>query len=346
MEKVGKILTAGLDKKKKRRKIIIIVITIILIIVIAFIGVLFGVGNYLVDFAVKRNENFNVNLDPSNDVEHEKTEGEKIIETNRENFKAYTSTWLDNVEIEPVEIQSQDDLTLKGNIYYADESSHDWALLLHGYRDSSASMRNFAAVYNQELNINCLLPDMRACGDSEGTYLGMGYLDSRDALGWIDLIVELDPEANIFISGVSMGGATTMMISGLELPDNVKCFIEDCGYTSVWDIFAHELDYLFHLPTFPVLDTASLICSLKASYSFKEASSLERLAVSTKPMMFIHGEDDSFVPFEMLDKVYEAKKVGEKIKLVIEDAGHAEAYLREPETYFSNTFNFLNTYLK
>lgn len=333
------------DKRKKKvKKIIIIVLTVVLILIIAFIGVLFGVGNYLVDFAVKRNDDFNVNLDPSNDGEHTQTEGEKIIEENREAFKAYTDSWLEKVDTEQVSI-TNDDLKLKGNIYYSDETSHDWALLLHGYRDSSASMRNFAAVYNQELNINCLLPDMRACGESEGTYLGMGYLDSLDVVKWVDLIVEKDPEANIFISGVSMGGATTMMVSGLELKDNVKCFIEDCGYTSVWDIFAHELDFLFGLPTFPVLDVASSVCDMKASYSFKEASSLKRLAKSTEPMLFIHGENDSFVPFEMLDKVYAAKTQGEKEKLVIKDAGHAEAYLRDPQTYFSTAFDFLNKYL-
>ena len=62
-------------------------------------------------------------------------------------------------------------------------------------------------------------------------------------------------------------------------------------------------------------------------------------------MLFIHGENDSFVPFEMLDKVYAAKTQGEKEKLVIKDAGHAEAYLRDPQTYFSTAFDFLNKYL-
>lgn len=345
MEKNAKILTKNLDKKKRIRKILLIILIVILVIVIAFIGLLFGVGNYLTNFAVQRNDNFNVNLDPSNDDVHEETEGEKIIASNREAFDDYREAWLDTVDTKAVSVTSYDDLTLKGNIYYADETSHDWALLLHGYRDTSASMLNFAAVYNQVLNINCLVPDMRACGESEGEYLGMGYLDSQDALKWIDLIVTEDSEANIFVSGVSMGGATTMMTSGLNLPDNVKCFIEDCGYTSVWDIFAHELDYLFHLPTFPVLDVASLVCSWKASYSFKEASSLDRLAASTKPMLFIHGENDSFVPFEMLDEVFAAKTHGDKEKLVIKDAGHAEAYLREPETYFETAINFLEKYL-
>ena len=34
-----------------------------------------------------------------------------------------------------------------------------------------------------------------------------------------------------------MGGATVMMVSGGELPTNVKAIVEDCGYTSVWEMF-------------------------------------------------------------------------------------------------------------
>ena len=62
-------------------------------------------------------------------------------------------------------------------------------------------------------------------------------------------------------------------------------------------------------------------------------------------MLFIHGKEDSFVPFDMLDKVYAAKTQGEKEQLIVEDAGHAESYLRDPQTYFTTAFNFLNKYL-
>ncbi len=338
-------LTKNLDKGKRIRKILLIILIVFVVLLLLIAGALFGVGNYLVNFAVQRNDSFNVNLDPSNDEEGEETEADLIIAENTEAFDEYTDAWLETVETESVSVTSNDDLTLKGTIYYAEEESHDWALLLHGYRSTSAGMINFAAVYNSNLNLNCLLPDMRASGESEGEYIGMGYLDSQDVLKWIDLVIELDPEANIVIAGNSMGGATTMMVSGLELPDNVKCFIEDCGYTSVWDIFAYELEYLFGLPTFPILNIASLVCSWKAGYSFTEASCLDSLANSTLPMLFIHGEEDAFVSYWMLDAVYEAKTQGYKEKLTIPEAGHNQSYLRDPETYFTTCFNFLDTYL-
>ena len=84
---------------------------------------------------------------------------------------------------------------------------------------------------------NVLLPDMRTHGESEGKYIGMGWLDRLDVLKWIDLIRERDEQAQIILHGVSMGGATVMMTSGEALPENVRAVIDDCGYTSVWDIF-------------------------------------------------------------------------------------------------------------
>ena len=41
------------------------------------------------------------------------------------------------------------------------------------------------------------------------------------------------PRTKIFLlCGISMGCATTLMAAGLDLPDNVKGIIADCGFTS------------------------------------------------------------------------------------------------------------------
>ena len=127
-----------------------------------------------------------------------------------------------------------------------------------------------------EAGYQVIAPDLRACGESEGDYVGMGWLDRKDVLQWIDYIIEQDPEAKIVVHGISMGAATTMMTAGESTPDNVKAFVEDCGYTSVWDIFSSELQLRFGLPEFPILYTASGVARLRAGYSFTEASALRR----------------------------------------------------------------------
>ena len=106
--------------------------------------------------------------------------------------------------------------------------------------------------------------------------IGMGWLDKDDIMLWIDWIIQQDENAKIVIHGVSMGGATTMMLSG-ENPDHVVGYIEDCGYSSVWNIFKSELSKRFSLPTFPILDISNLVVKFKAGYDLKEASSVEQI---------------------------------------------------------------------
>ena len=141
-----------------------------------------------------------------------------------------------------------------------------------------------------------------------------------------------------------MGAATVMMTTGEDLPSNVKLAISDCGYTSVWEEFSYQLKQLFELPEFPVLHAANSFCTMKVHYSFKEASCIEQVKKSRTPTLFIHGEEDDFVPFEMLDKIYEVA-LCEKDKLIVKGAGHALSAAIEPEIYWETIDNFIEKYL-
>ena len=93
-----------------------------------------------------------------------------------------------------------------------------------------------------------------------------------------------------------MGAATTMCVSGDPTPSYVRCFIEDCGYTSVWDEYSQEMKKRFGLPEFPMLHITSALVKARYGWSFKEASPLNQVAKCRKPMLFIHGSNDKFVP--------------------------------------------------
>ncbi len=182
---------------------------------------------------------------------------------------------------------------------------------------------------------------MRATGESEGEYIGMGWLDKDDLKCWIDLIIKQNNNSNIILHGSSMGAATVLMASGDELPSNVKAIIEDSGYTSVWDIFASEAKARFNLPAFPVLNMFEIVANFRAKYDIKEASALEQVKKATVPILFIHGDNDDFVPEYMCEKLYEAANC-KKDKLIIHSAGHTESRYKEPETYYNKIFDFLD----
>lgn len=106
-----------------------------------------------------------------------------------------------------------------------------------------------------------------------------------------------------------------------DLPPQVKAIIEDCGYTSVDAQLSYQLSRMYHLPSFPLLNTTSLVTKLKAGYSFSEASALEQIKKNKLPILFIHGAEDWFVPVSMVYELYEACP-SEKELYIVEGAGH------------------------
>lgn len=267
-------------KTKSSIKTTIFVFFSLIIVVIAALGL---VGNYFFDMALNPNAENKIIISEALDLtENKKSNRVKAI------------SWITDKE-QDVYITSDDNLKLHG--YRIDNpGTNKWAIVLHGYGGNALKMCIEAEhIYNFDYNV--IMPDMRGCGESEGNAIGMGWLDRLDVLKWIDYIIENDAKAEILLYGVSMGGAAVMMSTGENLPENVKCAIEDCGYSSVKEEFDIQVEEFFGLPSFPVITSADVVCFFRAGYTFEQASSVEQVKKSKTPTLFIHGSADEFVPF-------------------------------------------------
>ena len=297
---------------------------------------------FLISLMVAANYFYNLALNPT-------TPKEAIFGTasgeNSDPDKEAAQKWLEEESgYTDIYKMSYDQLKLHAYQIKSPKPSDVWIIQVHGYMGSGKDMARCARVYHEE-GYNLLIPDLRGQGESEGDYIGMGWVDRLDMLGWIDYLIEQDKDAQIVLYGVSMGGATVMMTAGEELPSNVKAIIEDCGYTSAWEEFAYLLETLFEIPNYPILPAASLVTKLRAGYGLLEASSIKQVAKSKTPILFIHGEEDTFVPFFMLDEVYNAANC-EKQKLAVPGAAHAACAEIEPELYKQTVEAFLARYIK
>lgn len=215
------------------------------------------------------------------------------------------------------------------------------AIVVHGWRDTAIKFMMIARIYEQA-GYNVLMPDLHAHGLSEGEAVQMGWKDRKDVLHWMTVASELFGTNDFVIHGVSMGAATTMCVSGEKMPECVKNirFIEDCGYTSAWDEFSYELKELFGLSDFPLLYATSLLCKIKYGWSFGEASPIKQVEKCPYPMLFIHGDNDTFVPSEMVQPLYEAKK-GEKEIWITKGTEHARSYADYREEYVKRIRAFI-----
>ena len=233
--------------------------------------------------------------------------------------------WVLSQPHEIVSIQSVDGLTLRARLLH-DASSQRIILLAHGYR--SAAMGDFATVARFYRSIGCgvLLIDERACGESEGRYIGFGALERYDVQRWAWYLANRFPEASVYMDGISMGATTVMLSLALELPPNLRGAISDCGFTSPIEIMRHVRKSLFPQSGGWVLWGVRLLCKRFAHYDPSDCSTLDALKATKVPVLFLHGDADKFVPVEMTLANYEAC-ASEKRLLIVPGAGHGESYV-------------------
>lgn len=239
-------------------------------------------------------------------------------------------------EHEDVYQMSYDNLKLHATYFPAIEKDTDKkkiVICFHGYTSKGMSDYIGLSGYYLKKGYAMLLPDARAHGESEGEYIGFGCLDRKDALVWIDWVIgQLGEDVEIILHGTSMGGATVLMASGLELPAQVKGIVSDCAFTSPKEVFTHVLHNMYHLPAFPAIPGADILNRRLAGYGMDECNAKREVAKAKVPILFIHGTKDTFVPYHMCHEIYDCCASPKRI-LLIEGAAHAESYYKDTEKY-------------
>jgi len=311
-------------KKMKRRNLIKRSIAGLLLLIIL---TCLGVGTYFFNYAIAGHSDTAV---PDGDY------FSKVKESCAE--------WIAPEHIERLTVTSDDGLRLNGYFFPADLPTKQLAIVVHGHRDGALRMLDYAKMFHS-MGFNVFAADNRAHDSSEGRYAGFGWLDRKDYLRWMDLLIKkIGSDAKIVLHGVSMGGATVMMLSGeTSLPSQVVAVIEDCGFTSVEEEFDYQAKTFYHLPPFPFVTIADLESQIFAGYGFAEASALKQVAKSRIPIMFIHGDSDRYVPTFMAYQLYDAARC-EKTLWIVEGAAHAKAFYTATDEYKKRVEEFLETF--
>lgn len=267
----------------------------------------------------------------------------KTMAKSLENYKI-NLCWWDRFEFEDLNIiTKKDGLKLVG--HYLSNDNNKLAIVVHGYGADYREMQKYAK-YFLDKNYDILAVENRTHGNSEGRMMGMGWLDRLDLLQWIDLMVEKNPNYQIVLMGLSMGASTVCMVSGEQLPSNVKAIISDCAYANAYDEFKYVFKSKAHLPAWPILNIFNLY--LKSSYKFdlKEADAAKQLKKCKLPVLFIHGDADKFVPVENVYKLSKALPDEQKQVYVVGGADHAMSYPLAELDYEMQLKKFLNKYIK
>ena len=299
-------------------------------------GLLFGTGAVICEGVLGR---LYLNHNPEEPLNDPSTLRRYLT---NETFKAADDWFSSSPRQERVLITEKND-KIHAEIIQAAQPTHRWAILIHGYSSRPRTMAKQGHHYYQ-MGFHTLFPYMRGHRKDEHMHTTFGYYERYDVIEWINYIISCDPEAEILLHGCSMGAGTTMLVTGEPLPDNVKCAVADCGYSSAWEEFREQIGNILHLPAFPFLPAANCYAKVFLKWDFRECSPENAVARSKTPTLFIHGENDTFVPYRMMDVLY-AKCSAEKDKLSVPGAAHDESCEKSPELYWAKTDAFISKYI-
>ncbi|MFI3325929.1 MAG: alpha/beta hydrolase [Clostridia bacterium] len=251
--------------------------------------------------------------------------------------------WLLSQNAENVYITSFDNLKLCAKVLENDPKKI--MIMMHGFRAEDFSDFSVSSKLFYDDGYTIILPHQRAHDQSEGKYLSYGINERKDCKMWVDWAINhYGNDCKIVLSGVSMGCATVLATLGYNLPTNVKACIADCGYTTPREIFRHVISKDKKLLPFPVVDVCNFICKIRAKYSIDEYSPLKAMETNKIPTIFIHGEQDRYVPTYMSKVNFEACKADKEL-LIVKGARHAASFETDSELCFKKSKAFIEKYM-
>ena len=249
--------------------------------------------------------------------------------------------WLRNSRAVQARVGSFDGLKLVG-LNIQNHEGAPYIIMVHGMRDTKVSLFSRAYEFDQ-LGYNILLPDQRGTGDSDSAPYTYGFKESQDLLVWINYLITKDPEVQIILYGQSMGASAVMMATAYHLPENVKCLIEEGGFSSLEEEFSYYIQRKTGIRyTKPVLKIVEREMKEKFGMKYADVNPKQCLENNEIPLLIIHGEEDQYVPFVMAKKIYNHNK-GEKKYYPIANADHSNC--NESENYYMNLDAFIRAHI-
>lgn len=287
---------------------------------------------------------FNKKLTPPEEV------GQKVSGCDNSHLGEFLENnlkWLENYGYDRHFIYSDRGEKLVGYLMKPEKESDVYVFGVHGYRSSGRREFSKFVQYYLKKGINVFLIDHIASGESEGNFCTFGYREKDDCMKWLSYMTEtFGKNIKIILHGVSMGSATVCMMSGREdLPPNVKMTVADCGFTKADDFFNAKIKLMGIKLSEPIVKGLSAVNKINHGFAFADISPVDAVRNAKVPMFFVHGVKDGLVPSYMCSELYEACGSEHKDILLVNDADHAQAFIKGAKEYQSKIEEYIEKFI-
>ncbi len=213
-----------------------------------------------------------------------------------------------------------DGLTLHG-WFVPREGARTTLILVHGNGGNISHRLEMMALFHTRLNAHLFIFDYRGYGKSGGAPSEEGtYQDGEAALQYLGARRDVDPRRIVYF-GQSLGAAVAVEMALRHPPLGL---ILEAPFTSVQEMTNRAI---------PLLPLGFLF---RTRYD-----SLSKIGRVTAPLLLLHGDRDTIVPFEMGRRIFEA--AGEpKEFYTIRGADHNDTYFVGGEAYLTTLARFID----
>ena len=253
---------------------------------------------------------------------------------------------LRTTPMETVTVRSHDGLTLVGH-WYPSTTPKRTVIMAHGWRGAWYRDFGMSADFMHDSGCNLLYIEQRSHGESEGKYISYGALERFDIQSWVDFLLSRNTDnLPIYLCGISMGASTVLMSTELPLKNHINGVIADCGFTSGDAILKDVISKSFrHAPISALFKITDITCKHHTGIAYGDCSTIPAMRNCIVPILFIHGENDNFVPVSMTYENYEACASPKDI-FIVPKAGHGTSYAFDREGYEAKVLAFFGKYDK
>ena len=242
------------------------------------------------------------------------------------------------LDFEAARFTTDDGVTLTGWFVPSARDTRTAVIVLHGF--SGHRLPELAAFvpWLQERH-NVLQFDFRGHGESDASIVTLGTHERRDVAAAVRFL-EGRGLGPIALFGISMG-ASTAIVSAPDLP--VAAVVADAAFAELHHPVANRMRQVGYplagLGARAIVAGASLRTRSRLTDPLRAVS-----RISPRALLLIAPREDKLISWQQSQRLYEA--AGEpKELMVVEGAGHAEAYAVDPEAYRRRVLGFLERYL-
>jgi pimeloyl-ACP methyl ester carboxylesterase len=212
----------------------------------------------------------------------------------------------------------------------------------HGLFRSRREVLDRAAFLRQS-GYNVLAFDFRRHGASAGELITLGHHETWDVEAAVRFLSEREPSDSLVVLGVSMGAAAGLLAAAET--EAVVAVIAEASFVSLSDAVARDLRLIFRLPRFPIGSTILFFIGRRGGFDPGAVDVEEAVRrMGERPVLFIAGTQDRRMPLETQQVLYRASKSEGSRLLVIEGAGHGDAFKIAPDRYRQAASKFLEPF--